>query len=1079
MTRPLLVPVEVEALLVNDDIRTTEPFQRWQPDFYNNLGNHHDPEPEPFDTVDDLDTGVYLQWQLPEALRSGHAEPGAADVTFPLVPNRWLVVRYARPTGQPDTDPTVTGWIVDSDFNDGGTGDGTSPYLDPSSASPQPVWIGRSVNLADGPWAEPAGREMFLTAVGCGLPTFSTYQPYNENVLSFRDTLGDLPGPTADLSYAVVGWYSDPAKDIVTGTGTGLAARLAELGWSLTDAPQAVSRSLYVGHVPGLAWDNRPNAVRPPSGRPTDYTVDVALGHTAADATSALPTTGDPVDHQLWTALQYGLLDTLDISQAAFDQAAHAAWFGPSPPGYTWEITGTAALPAEDRARQEAWLAQLNEDQLALDTTARELIALQRRLYGLWWLRGLPADEQPDGFAAACAPELDPTRADGLAGQVSALRDRIAALPPVPTGATAQELQDAIRAYAADHGLPDGCRLKRVAPAPYYQVPDPSIVLRNTGNRRRVTRDTPLPCRTPDQLITALSIAGRSVPAPATPPAPDLTGLPETDTLTRVLAESALLARAAVTPATDPGTYATALAEDLAAPDRLITGTVAEYTAPWSQPWTPLYLLWEVRLYPLPFRTDDTDNWAFDGTRYRWQGTNAAPAYDVLRGRSILTALPAFNAAARLAHHAERHPDAPVEALRRLRDGAADLDLVSQTLDGLNDWFLHRHTTVDLPPEAPLGDLTGAPHTPVPNPGPPDGSESRFQPVRAGQLHLTNVKLVDTFGRACDVVTTTEQQYEQLRPFLAWSVTPDQGRIASPDGDPPAYCVAELPPRLLQPARLTFAPDRPDPAVCGWLLATHLNRADRSLLAYSDQGEGLGELRLTLAPDHSPQVSWQPLPGSPLPDLDADAFAVAHPELAGFLRTLRDRGPASFTAMLDVLDDTLGALAPAAGLQPENSLADLAGRPLALIRSRLRFDLDGPPLTSADWDQVLRPGTAEYPDYRWNIRLGDPDLPTDGLVGFFTQDDYGLFHTHGAPADPDPYLTPVTGNELRLPARPFTEPDSDDNSTHVVLIADPWLAVHARTDILPVVTLQLPDDIVRTALTRMRVAFRVAALPAA
>ncbi|MER8100924.1 hypothetical protein [Kitasatospora sp. NPDC094016] len=1077
MTGPLLVPVEVEALLVNDHVRNNEPFQRWQADFYNNLDDHHDPEPAPFESVDDFasdpsNNGVYLQWQLPQALRSGYLDPVSSATVFPLVPNRWLVTRSLRLPGQGDAAPEVTGWIVDGDFNDQGSGDGTAPYLDPTATAPAPAWIGRSWDLAQGPWQEPSGRTMFLTAVGCGLASFSTYQPYNENVLSFHDLLDGVP-EQAELSYSVIGWYSD--QDILAAGD--LQARLAELGWSADQSLTAVSRSLYTGQALGLSWDNRADANPPDSDRPADFTVDAAIGHTTADAMSALPTTDDPAEHQLWTALQYGLLDELDVSQAAFDQATHAAWFGPAPPQYQWAITdrapgpGGSAVPAD-----ESWLAQLNADQRDYDTKLGQLTELQKRLYGLWWLAGLPDNETTPDFRTGY-----PALRDDLAQKIAALQGEVAGLSAqLPSGSTRDALQQSIAAYAAAHGIVDNRELKRTVCPPFFHTPDPAIVLRNTGNSRRITRDTDLPCRTPGQLVTTVTIAGTPVTAPADPPTPDLTGLPETAALTALLAEHYLLGRAAASPATDQDQYVSALAEDLTDPAHLIVGTVAEFTESWRQPWMPLYLVWEIGIHRLPYRTgtsagDATDNWAFDGTRYRWQGTDPAPQPATVRGRSILTALPPFNAAARLAQHASRHPDAPA-AVNRLREAVAGLDLVSQTLDGINNWFLQRRSSIRLPAGDDVAVLAGSPRTPVPAPGDPDQVDAHFQPVRAGQFFLRNVMLVDNFGRACAVTTTQDQQFEQCRPYKAVSVTPDDGKIAA--DTPPACCFTELPPRLLQPARLDFTLAPETRAVCGWLLATHLNRADRALLVYGEDGAALGELRFVITPDHDRAVAWHPLPGSAHPDLDDPDFAAAYPELTAFLKALRDRGAPAFTSLLDVLDDVLSTRAAPAGVHTEHSLTELAGRPLALLRARLRFELSSGLLACGSWDRILSPATRDYLQDPWNIRLGDPDLPTDGLVGFFTGDDYGVLHTHGNPPQPDPYLNPITGAELRLPTSLAGDDESAENSARITLIADPWLAVHAITDILPSTALQLPDDTVRTALSRLRVAFRMDSLPA-
>ncbi|MYT33813.1 hypothetical protein GTY73_34805, partial [Streptomyces sp. SID8354] len=129
--QPLVVPMPIEALAVNERVRLAEVFQRWQANYALTRLNLS-PEPPAFsntDTAFNSDPareGVYLHWQLPEALTHGTDTDGDGVPVFPLVPNRWLVVRQAVATGSGER--TDTGWIVESDHLDPALG--TSPYMD-------------------------------------------------------------------------------------------------------------------------------------------------------------------------------------------------------------------------------------------------------------------------------------------------------------------------------------------------------------------------------------------------------------------------------------------------------------------------------------------------------------------------------------------------------------------------------------------------------------------------------------------------------------------------------------------------------------------------------------------------------------------------------------------------------------------------------------------------------------------------------------------------------------------------------------------------------------------------------------
>ncbi|MFG2910420.1 hypothetical protein ACGF13_35910 [Kitasatospora sp. NPDC048286] len=327
---PLVVPLQVDALVINDDIRQSEDFQRWLPDF-DKLNRRLSPEPAPFEDLDDVPgdpelDGVLVHWRLPEALARGDQDPATGRTVFPLVPNRWLVVRY-RGTG---ATRAAAGWVVHSDFLEADYPDtqwsGSSPFLvppdRPGGDRPTGTWAGRKHDLdpvADGPWQEPDPRPLFLTAIGPGLPAFAAYQPYNEDVFSLHDPLGGVLD-TDTLSYQVIGWYSDPAQDILAGESE-FDTLLAALGWSAPDGSQPARRSLYAGTALAVQWERQHLPLWP--AKPLGQDVKVAVGHNTADAYAALTAarTGSPETGRLLSALHAGLLtitgdDSYDASLA-------------------------------------------------------------------------------------------------------------------------------------------------------------------------------------------------------------------------------------------------------------------------------------------------------------------------------------------------------------------------------------------------------------------------------------------------------------------------------------------------------------------------------------------------------------------------------------------------------------------------------------------------------------------------------------------------------------------------------------------------------------------------------------------
>ncbi|MEV8328177.1 hypothetical protein [Kitasatospora sp. NPDC056731] len=1075
---PLIVPVQVDALAVNDEVRFSVPFIRWQANF-NLLAQNLPPEGGPFDNnqaahwnTDTTAGGVYLQWQLPQALRNGAHDPDTGDTTFPLVPNRWLVVRYSGPAAS----RTAHSWVIESDWlpADGDTATGTTPYLRPGTA--RSVHIGRRTAAADWP-GESDTQDPYVTAAGPGLLTFSAFQPFNENVLSLHDDLAGVADQDT-LGYLVTGWYSAPGADPLHE-----ATSLAALGWALAADPTAdtppTDRTLYTGQVLGLSWDKTGSV--PASDRPQGVDVDVAVGNSSVDALTALLVAKgtDADDAARLEALAHGLLDGLDdAGTESVDQSIHRAWFGSTHGGYTWDLVdGTAGAEL---------CAQLNTDQAAHDAQVRQLTDAQWKLYGAWWLNRL--DDVPDAYADTLPATLKPAEQDSLAARVTALAADIAARrapgsghpQPIPWGATDEDLAAAAQAYLTAHGAdPATCTLKRSPLGEFHHAQDPVVLLNGIKTPTPADLTAALPCRTPDQLLTGIDLDSGPVPAPATVPGPPLTHLPEAATVATLLGEFWLL---------DQAQAAGTLADAVAHPDQRVTGTLpALGTSSWRQPWKPLYLLYELSYYPIPHDTADGDCWQFDGTRYHWTKTGPAdpPAYQSYTGRIYLTPHATFNLAAQIKQYRDTHPDAPQDELQQLADQVAGWDLLSQALDGLTPRITLRDPALAAHPDDAKGlaTLIGSQYqtTPVPGALPSRSGKwpaSDFPHLRAGQFSFNRIAVVDQFGQVTDPInpqgsgSSTDTDKKHL--VLAESVRPDDGATILPEFP---YRYAELRPRLLQGARLRFdAVSATDDSqvldlhagvnpVCGWLLPNHL---DAALAAFDPDGGALGQCRTVYTDGGQQQVVWDPAPGSSHPTLDS--LAPGLPHLASFLTGLRDAGPSALAATLKAVDETLYTVNPLGGWD-DTTMTVLAGRPLALLRTRLALELDGPPVMDPSWEQwqyVLHPNsTAPRPvslDYRWGVRLGALENLADGLIGYTSGDDYTTLHTVQPPSDAPSYLAGIgTGFPLTTAGTP----------QYLTLLADPRGAVHAVSDILPVSVFTVPAEFVSPALSRMEVSFRL------
>ncbi|MCZ1006771.1 discoidin domain-containing protein [Streptomyces lydicus] len=1145
----LIVPVEVHALLATRDVALHDDFRRWSPrypwtfsqDFRSNA------EPPIQYSEGNPGEGIHVQWQLPEALTTGAIDSGTGVSTFPLVPNRWLVVRYAKVRGE----LKAAGFLVHSDYlekaDDGPVESAFTPFVDPASPKEKPRadYIGRVHPLSDGPWQEPATRPLFLTAIGCGLPSFAAFAPYHENVFLFHDTLADLKAnesypPPCTVSYCVIGWYSQDDADILNtardiegllppdADPDSAADVLRALGWAAPDGmPKTIIRTRYVGTALGIPWDRAGG--HPDSDRPKTRDVKVAIGHSTADAVTAL------VDHQTpgtrladqVRALFHGNPDELDSPdwQVSLDELTRRSWFSGHDGGATWQVVNRPSDQADTQApppTQPDWITTLNRDQDDYDQAKHQLAAAQWRLWSLWWLRHLPESRRPHGYTFD--EQAWDQRIHAAGARVTELDAEVERLSSkVPHGLTPEEIQTAINRYPADNDLElaEELELKRAPRQSYYRPADPVLALTGSGTSQPLGRDEddPLPCRLPSALLTRVKINHGWEDVPANPLLPVNT--PEVPGIIRtVVAEFALLDQAARTDAAGGGADLTALHAVVASPTTSSQGPWPEYTRVWRQPWLPLYLQWEVKHCATPYQSQDsTHNWEFglghdgdpdpDRYRYRWKGTGAASGdgdggrrWNAFGGRAFVTPSTRYvlrEQARRLAEHA---PPQLARQLRAMREGLEGIDVLSQALDGFHDWLIQQDGAAQAVTDHSILALAGETNH-VPD-GAEGYGEQHFQPVRAGQFHFIELIIIDRFGRVCSLVQPAQTQPIQFQPVRADSVMPDKDLFPNPPG-PQRF--VQLPPRLVQPARvrLDTVPLRTDqpPAdlaeagdatqlpgaeapVAGWLLVNHL---DQTLLVYGPDGEPLGELRVVRDALNTRTTAWNALPHAPCRHPKDDDFATDYPHVAAFARGLLGHDPEAFEALAKTIDTALDHIlepSPAEDCSP----ARLIGRPIALIRTRLNLDLMGEPLTDPSWKRALippdepypdhrdYPDYRNYPDYRWTVRLGDPDRLSDGLIGYFAADDcdhdqrtrYHRFHAVDPNGPANAYVTAIeTGAHLTLPARPADRPATH----HLTLLACPHTAVHATTDILPVADVSVDADTTHRALARIRASFRL------
>ena len=187
--------------------------------------------------------GVYLHWTIPRAYRAGRSQasqPGDPPLnpTFPLVPNRWLLVRILRTWTPASASPDrAAAWVIESDrlskiedldvsvdletditpfvaySNDADT---NSDILNNQAEN----YIGLKTPLAT--WKEnTTAQRVQLTVMNTSNPLFADYAIHNPNVFSTKDNFmygtdkngNPLYLNSATCDYIIVGWHSAQGDD--------------------------------------------------------------------------------------------------------------------------------------------------------------------------------------------------------------------------------------------------------------------------------------------------------------------------------------------------------------------------------------------------------------------------------------------------------------------------------------------------------------------------------------------------------------------------------------------------------------------------------------------------------------------------------------------------------------------------------------------------------------------------------------------------------------------------------------------------------------------------------------------------
>jgi len=389
---------------------------------------------------DERRKGVCVSWVPPAAW--GRALDDKLDL--PWLPDRWLVVRFARQTnGAAGDEVRMRAWIVDAGVETTENDDPASPRLLVETKS-EPVRLGRVRTLKQAYEADSGGPPDTIHPLdvygsrGSRDLTFAAFAPASMNNLGFVDDLEDILD-TLDktaLSYLVVGWYRDPAKDplrrsrqegmadIKRALGLDAVERLEdkrfteaqireELGLpeSAELKPPLPPRSMFHGMIAHVDYFHTSRYFGPMFGAPESIAVrgqsqmhyaqrTLGFGETVEDALAALlaDITTDESERRSFERLLKGILNEQlgaigEIGQdEILAQADRLSKYISHPAEVVWTVVPVEATK-EDAAvvklseTQRRLLDDLNRAQREADEKAWGVSSAAETLYAAWWAR--------------------------------------------------------------------------------------------------------------------------------------------------------------------------------------------------------------------------------------------------------------------------------------------------------------------------------------------------------------------------------------------------------------------------------------------------------------------------------------------------------------------------------------------------------------------------------------------------------------------------------------------------------------------------------------------------------------------
>ncbi|MDE5698825.1 MAG: hypothetical protein K2I96_15710 [Lachnospiraceae bacterium] len=422
------------------------------------------------------------------------------------------------------------------------------------------------------------------------------------------------------------------------------------------------------------------------------------------------------------------------------------------------------------------------------------------------------------------------------------------------------------------------------------------------------------------------------------------------------------------------------------------------------------------------------------------------------------------------------------EKLNRLQE----IDVMSQRLNGFHENFLMEHLVLKLP----IADLWQQ-DADMRNVFADFSEEQRkkcfeqiedqvltnpfiegiFSPIRAGYGVMTQLRLIDTFGRVKSICD--ESNYEMQAREIACS---EHFREKAKDDKRIIFS-----PRLMQPAKISAhflsAGNKniiTNEALCtspiiGWFVPNYL---DGSLMVLDQDGRPLGNFMTAVDRQQHYDVIWMNVPGDR--EVVGEEKRYTLPQgVKGELSTCLREFYAAMTNEIGsnhmVLYDFVNYLCnEICGMNKPNGtwkkdMLHFVGRPLALVQAEFALETRHKLSRPQSWKAAQEQADDSLWDMDFTVRLGEGRKSGDGLAGFFKQGEqtYHRFYTYDRDRiDRKGFI--VQSNEIMLNC---TRKAADNRYT---LLMDPTLPIHIISGILPVKKMQISPEMVSASLGKLK-----------